>query len=100
MTDAALGYLLGVQITTPCAVPFLPVFVTATLGSGLPPIVRPRNDGSIDEKLLCAVWMKTTFCRRGVTGSVDMFTTKPAGISAASASARATLAPPRLSRVR
>src|SRR4051812_48684705 len=40
------GYLSGVQICVEGAVPLRPVLVTATRGSGAPPIVRPRNAGS------------------------------------------------------
>src|SRR5438552_11108542 len=98
MTVASAGYLSGVQMMVPCVVPALLVLVTATRGSGAPLIVSPRKLGSIVEKLLLLIDTNDQFSRRTLTASVDMLTTNPEGIFAASIAAAAGW--PRSRRVR
>ena len=77
-------YLSGVNSCVPGAVPFFPVFVTATRGSGAPLIVKPRKVASTVAQLLRLIAMNEKFSRRTVTPSVDMFWTNVDGIFAAS----------------
>src|SRR5215467_10632812 len=98
MTVLSVEYLSGVQITVPVTVPFFPVFVTATRGSGAPLIVRPRNDASIVAQEFWLMKTNEKFSRRMLTASDDMLTTKLAGTDAASVPAAAVL--PRSSCVR
>src|SRR5947207_14666253 len=89
MTVPSAGYLSGVQIIVPCVVPAFAVLVTATRGSGAPLTVSPRKLGSTVEKLLLLIDTNAQFSRRTLITSVDMLTTNPAGIFAASVAAAA-----------